>query len=134
MSQENVEVVRRVYDAWANGNFWDATEQFDPDLMLVPRNTAGPDAERYYIGLAGLERFIRHWLNPWTDLAATAEELTESDNSVVVSVRLRATGKASGVPVELNATHVWTFRGHVVIRLDLFDDRADALEAAGLRE
>ena len=43
-------------------------------------------------------------------------------------------GKGSGVPVEYRFFGVWTFRDGKVIRYKGFNERAEALEAAGLRE
>jgi hypothetical protein len=41
----------------------------------------------------------------------------------------------SGLVAELEQQfQVWTFRGRTVIRFEAFRDRADALEAVGLRE
>jgi len=37
MSEENVEVLRRVYDEWAKGNLRAGLELFDPDIVYVNR-------------------------------------------------------------------------------------------------
>jgi hypothetical protein len=46
----------------------------------------------------------------------------------------RATGKASGVPVELRMGGIWTVKGGQVIRAENFLEPADALRAAGLSD
>ena len=61
-----------------------------------------------------------------------ATEYREAGDSFVVSVRRFARGSGSGVEVADEAFHVWTFRGHRAIRIDVFDREAEALEAAGL--
>jgi ketosteroid isomerase-like protein len=43
-------------------------------------------------------------------------------------------GSESGAPTDLRYYQVWSFRGGKVIRLENFRERAEALEAAGLRE
>jgi ketosteroid isomerase-like protein len=53
---------------------------------------------------------------------------------VLVGVRQRGVGTASGVPRELRYFMLWTFRGEKVIRIESIGGRHEALEAAGLRE
>jgi len=53
---------------------------------------------------------------------------------VVVEVHERGEGKGSGVPFEQTHTQVWTLRDGKLVRWRLFTDRAEALEAVGLRE
>jgi len=47
---------------------------------------------------------------------------------------VNATGKESGVPVELRNAHEFTIRDGMLVRFKVYGDRATALEAAGLRE
>ena len=56
------------------------------------------------------------------------------DGRVLVFVRVSATGQGSGTPVEIRAAHEFTIRGGRVVRFKAYANRADALEAAGLRE
>jgi ketosteroid isomerase-like protein len=54
---------------------------------------------------------------------------------VVALVRTGARGKGSGVEVEAYVWNLWTFRDGMLVELRYFgDDRAAALEAAGLSE
>ncbi len=46
--------------------------------------------------------------------------------------RIRAVGAASGVTVERDDAMVWTFRNGMLLRLDYFNDQAQALETVGL--
>jgi ketosteroid isomerase-like protein len=132
MSRENVESVRAVYEEWAKGNFraggdlWDGRVVFVPDAEL-------PDAGDYF-GLEGVTTFMRAFLQPWTNFTITAEEVIEAGDSVVVVARQRGVGRESGLVAELEQRfQVWTFRGHMVIRFEAFRERAEALEAVGLR-
>ena len=63
-----------------------------------------------------------------------AEEILAAGDSVVVDVHQRGVGRVSGAPAELRYFTVWSFRGQTVIRIESFRERADALDAAGLRE
>ena len=67
-------------------------------------------------------------------LTFEAEEVRAAGDTVLVSVCQRGVGRASGVPIEARYFTLWSFRGPKVIRIESFGDRAEALEAAGLRE
>jgi len=92
-----------------------------------------PDAGTY-LGLERLGEYTRGFLEPWTRLTIEAEEITDAGDSVVAAVVQRGVGDGSGAPTEFRYFHVWSFRGGKVIRLECVRQRAEALEAVGLRE
>jgi ketosteroid isomerase-like protein len=133
MSQENVEALRAVYAEWSEGNFQAGGDLWDRRVVFVPVAEL-PDGGDYF-GLDGVTRFMREFLQPWTNFTITAEELIEAGDSVVVVARQRAVGRESGLVAEMGLQfQVWTFRGRSVIRFEAFRERAEALEAVGLRE
>ncbi len=132
MSQEKVEIVRRIFDEWGRGNFRAGTELFDPHTLLVLRE-GFPDAGAYH-GPEQIDRYMRGFLEAWDKLVIEGEEFIAAGDSVVVGVHQQGTGKDSGIPVELRYFQVWSFRGDTVLRLESIFERADALQAAGLRE
>ena len=137
MSEENVEIVRAVYERWSEGDFRASVDLLDPHVVLVLRPEFGPDFLKAgrYIGPEGVAAYTRDLLKPWTHLTMDAEEFVAAGDSVLASVRQRGfLGSTSGVPTELRFFTLWSFRGRKVIRLESFRDRAEALEAAGLRE
>jgi len=133
VSRENVDAVRAIYEGWAQGDFTAGTERYDRHIIYIPLGEL-PDSEARYIGLEGVREYMRGQLEAWTKLTIAAEELIEAGDSVVVAAQWRSEGQESGVPSEWRGFHVWTFRGRAVIRLELFRDRAEALEAVGLSE
>jgi ketosteroid isomerase-like protein len=92
-----------------------------------------PDDDAYY-GVEAVAAYTRAILEPMRRLTMEAEEIIEAGDSVLVGVRQRGIGRASGVPTEARYFTLWTFRGGKAIRLESFTDRAAALEAAGLSE
>ncbi len=132
MSQENVETVRDVYERWSQGDFRTSVDVLDPLVLFVLRPEF-PDAGTY-LGLERLAEYTRGLLEPWTRFTIEAEEITDAGDSVVVAVLQRGVGGGSGAASEFRYFHVWSFRGRKVIRLENFRDRAEALEAVGLRE
>ena len=72
MAQENVEVVRRVYERWGRGDFRAGTELFDPWVVLVLRKEL-PDAGAY-LGPEGINKYMRGFLEGWDDAVIEGEE------------------------------------------------------------
>jgi ketosteroid isomerase-like protein len=136
MSQENVEVVRSVYEHWSAGDFRASVDLLDPHVVLVLGPEFGPDSPDTvaYHGVQGVTAYTRGLLEAWTPFTMEAEEIVAAGDSVLVGVRQRGVGSTSGVPTEMRYFTLWTFRGRTVIRLESFRERAEALEAAGLRE
>ena len=134
MSQENVEIVRRLHAKWGEGDLRAGAELYDSRVQFIPLARIPDTAEGLYVGPEGIREFMHGWLKAWTNLTVSAEEIVEAGDSLVVLVCQRGVGKESGVPSELRFYEVWTFRGRSVIRREQFADRADALEAAGLEE
>jgi uncharacterized protein len=132
MSQENVEIVRLVYDGWSKGDFREPARLFDPHIVFV-LHPGFPEPGAYF----GFERFIeysRGLLEPWEKLTIEADEVIEVGSAVLASVHQRGVGRHSGAVTELRYFHLWSLRGPKVIRFDGFRERAQALEAAGLSE
>ena len=134
MSQENVEVVRLILAAWAEGDFRSEAERLDPEISF---ETFMPDADENVVahGFGEFEAFTRDWLAQWRDYRIVGEEFREVDpDTVFVSVRQVAAGEQSGVAVESPGFSVWTLRWGKVVKLSLHYDRTEALEAAGVSE
>jgi ketosteroid isomerase-like protein len=132
MSQENVEIVRRVYDA-LNRNDWDAAfEAAEPDVELVP-----PDRSPASAPVRGVGE-VRAWAADQQetvgDLSIQVEELIQTDQSIVALIRLRVRPHGADADLELRIAHLWTLRDRKLIRCEVFPERERAIEAARLRE
>jgi ketosteroid isomerase-like protein len=133
MSQENVEVVRRVMEAFAKGDEPAFLDGFDSDVV-IQQTAPIPDA-RSYEGHEGLVQALIDWNEVFDDLVMTPEELTDcEDHNVLVRMHQKARGAGSGVPVEFDTWFVYSVSGDRIYRLEMFNYRDKALEAAGLSE
>lgn len=134
MSEENVEIVRSIYEGWANNDpqtlrLIDETIEIHPD----PRS-AWPGIEARYAGHEGLTRYLGSIYDAFSEYKAEAEDILDAGDRVVTLAIERARGKQSGVPVNIRYTaHVWTIRDRRAVRLEVNWDRDDALRAAGLQ-
>jgi ketosteroid isomerase-like protein len=69
------------------------------------------------------------------DLSFEAERLLEAPGGeVVMFVRVRGRGRGSGVEIDNQIAWVFTFRGNLVARLEVYEERDEALEALGLSD
>ncbi len=132
MSQENVEIVRAVYERWGEGDFRAILDVVDPLVLFVLRPPL-PESGTY-LGVERLVEYTRGFLEPWSHITIEAEDITDLEGTVIATVRQRGVGSGSGAETDLRYFQVWSFRGRRVIRLEGFRERAEALEAAGLRE
>ena len=130
---EPVEVVRSIYERWGRGDFRAGVELYDPDIELVLRPEF-PESGTYR-GPERIRRYMREdFLSDLEHASIAAEEFVDAGDRVVVRVHQQATGPESRLTVGMRYYQVWTFRGGCVVRIESIRDRADALEAAGLRK
>ena len=137
MSQENVEIVRRVYALWADivlGQLDDLAlfELTDPNIVWdISRRTFDPGV---FHGHQGLRDLAARLAEVWESGSVEPAEFIATGDEVVVPVRLHLVSRSQGNTVTANAAHVWTLREGKIIRHCAFQTKAEALEAVGLRE
>jgi uncharacterized protein len=132
MSQENLETLRRGFDAWNRGDLDEWLAGFAPEGEL---HTSGRfPGQGVYRGRAGLERYWAEIHEAAEEMSITVTDMRAIGDKVFVAVTARGRGKRSGVPVEGPIWFVSTFRDGLVVRTENYADPEEALEAAGLRE
>lgn len=131
MAQENVEIVRRLYQHFAATRTVDP-ERLAPTVIWDMSNFESWPERRIYEGPAGVAEFISAWLEPWDEHEMELEDLLDTGDEVVAIVRVLATARLSGASVEMRVAHVWTLADGVAVRTTLYSDPEKALEASGL--
>jgi ketosteroid isomerase-like protein len=132
MSQENVEIVRRVYEE-VNANLDVPVKFLHPDYEFDARDVAAD------IGIVrGIEasgEALREYWETFEDFHVDLKEVLHADEEhVVTAVQDGGRMKGSDAEVWNHLFHVWTFRDGKVVRTSSHTDKHRALEAAGLQE
>ena len=85
-----------------------------------------------YRGHAGFGRWMADWSAAWSQDSIEPQKFLDADQRVVVFIAQRTTGQGSGVALEREDAMVFGMREGKIARLDYYNDRAAALEFAGL--
>ncbi len=138
MSEQNVEVMRRWYEAVSRGDLDALTELLSSDAEFVNETIGGT-----YRGREQIRKMFEAIWEVVEDYRVEPEELIEHGNQIVVSLRVsgrfrhtgisEGMGEGVGIPAEHTA-HVLTIRNGKIVRNHVCRDKARALEAAGLSE
>lgn len=130
MSEENVEIVRRAWETWERGDLTGWLELVSDDLVT---RRVGLDNATYH-GPEGFLEQASEWGEGFADWSVAAEEFIDTGNQVVVRNHQTARGDASGVPIAMDFWFVYTVSQGKIVRVDMFVNEREALEAAGLSE
>ena len=132
MSEENVETVRAINDAYNRGDFDAVREKAEPEFVLIPAGAQPP--------IKGADK-VREWMEDYRRLrvpgsrtsGASRGRKQGSGSGTLAEFR----GAGSGIEIEVLAWVVWTFNeAGRTIKLEIYLDheKADAFKAAGLSE
>jgi ketosteroid isomerase-like protein len=130
MSQENVEIVRRGYEAWLRGDLDAASEDFAPDIELDMSRAIGTDRGVY--GLNQMRR-LQEEFSEALEIVEVGAEYIDAGEQVVISFTNRVRGR-DGIEVQARGNWLCTIRDGLVVRICLYQEAQEALAAAGLSE
>ena len=135
MSLENVEIVRRVADAYNRRDVGAMLDELHPEIEWYPwlQVQLGGGAT-VYRGHQGVRQGIRELEEAFSEIQSEQTEIRELGERVVAIGHLRARGKESGAITESAIAWIVEFKSGKVIRVREYLDPEEALEAAGLSE
>jgi ketosteroid isomerase-like protein len=132
MSQENVELVRSVMEAFNGHDLKGWLSFLDPEFEFVDHG--GAVAEESGSGIETARRLVEGWFETFPDFRAVTEELIDAGDQVVCVTHWQGTGAASGLPYSQRSAEVYTLRNDRIVHAELgFANKNEALEAAGLQ-
>lgn len=132
MSRENVETLRRAINAFNERDLKAAATYLDGDTEWDWSRSIGPDRAVY----RGPEQIIHFWeefADGFEEIHMEVEDVVEEGDRVVATMLSVMRGRDG---IEVAARNAWllTIRDEKLLRLDMFQTRGEALEAAGLSE
>jgi ketosteroid isomerase-like protein len=134
MSQENVEIVRAGFEAFAEHGLDAMAEFWDPDINWRAAEGEIDDAGELH-GPEAVGRHMQDWFGMFDDLAVVVEELVDAGDDRVVAVqRMTGRAKVSGIETEIRFSVVYTLRDGKIVQGREYMDKGQALEAVGLPE
>jgi len=129
MSQDNVELVREMYEAYLAGDPERALAYFHPKASIdftVRGDTPvreGPEA---------LNEIVATWVGTWDDYSERIEEIRDLGDQVILIATQRGRGKGSGVEIDNRFAQLYEVKEGQITSLTMYIDPATALTAAGV--
>jgi ketosteroid isomerase-like protein len=133
MSRENVEIVRLgYYEALNRGDLGAAAAQFAPDAEIVTALSAVEGGS--YRGQEGFRSCWDDFSQLFAHMHLAPRDFTDCGDVVLATTTVHARGRGSTIDVEQEFTHVFRLRDGKIVWFKSYMERAEALEAVGLRE
>ena len=128
-----LETIRAAFDAFNRGDYESWISVYDEDVEFL--DLAETPDTGVFRGHAGARAWLAKLQEAWGEgFQFEPRSITEGDGVVVVDTRAKGVGTGSGVPIEMTVYTVMRYRDQKVVWTRAFVQRAEALEAAGLRE
>jgi uncharacterized protein len=132
MSRENVEIVRRLFEAFDRGEISQLLASLTDDCEWRPPSYAVDGVS--YLGPDGYRTWYEGLKESWSSVRLTPTVSDAGNRHVVAEVAAEFIGLASGTPVKQRFWMAYRLDGGKVARMEAFASEAEALEAVGLRE
>jgi ketosteroid isomerase-like protein len=128
-AEENVELARRGFEAFARGDFASVLELFDPDIEIyVPADL--PNSGTFH-GHDGYTQWVQNWLEAWDEYTTQPEEYRVLDEGHVLTVATQSgRGRGSGLEVSGRVYYLAEYREGKIVRFHLYLDEESAVAAA----
>jgi ketosteroid isomerase-like protein len=133
MPEENVDMVRRCFDAFARHDVDSLIELVDPEVEIRSLMT---EAERtMYRGRRGAREWFEAVLDIFPDWRPTPQRVTDCGNgAVLVAFDVTATAAGSGVPIDHCYYQAARVRRGRMAWFGFFRTESDARRALGLED
>jgi ketosteroid isomerase-like protein len=134
MSQENVEILRKAAESFADRGLDSYFEFLHPDAHWRAMEGAIDDTGELS-GREAIRRYVQDWIDTFDDFSIEPVELLDLGGDRVLSVqRLTGRAKLSGLETELRYAVVYTVRDGLIVDGREYVDREHALRAAGVQQ
>jgi ketosteroid isomerase-like protein len=131
MAQDNIEIIRKSYEAFQSRQFDLAVKDWDSGGEWMPA-MAGEVESRVYRGPAGVRRYIDELFESFSEVRLKDLEFRAFGDRVLALYRLRVEGRDSGVEIDQPGGAVYELRGGKIVRGRSYLSHSEPLEAVGL--
>jgi ketosteroid isomerase-like protein len=129
MPESNLDIVRRSVRAVIDKDWPQALAALDSGVRWDNRRPSG-----VYTGKSGVQEALERWSEAWEDRAVKAEEFIDRGDQIVVVMREFVKSSRSAVTLDRQVAEVWTLRDGLVVRIQGYRNRSEALAAVGIDE
>jgi uncharacterized protein len=134
MSQENVEALKRAFDASNRRDIEGLLAEVHPDVEWHPAIAVLLGGEATYRGHEGVREWFRDQEEAFAEVHLDYSEIRDFGERIVGIGRLRTCGRASGAETESPVAWVVEFKNGKAIHATAYLEPSDALEAVGFKE
>jgi ketosteroid isomerase-like protein len=132
MSQENVDLVRAIYDAFAAGDIGGVLALMSPDIVWNEAENFPYADGNPYCGPEGVLNGVFARIGAeWDGFEAVAQEIIDGGDTIVALGRYRGTCKATGRAMDAQLAHVWRIAGGKAARFQQYTDTLQAARVTG---
>jgi ketosteroid isomerase-like protein len=133
VSEENISIVRRAFEAFTERDADAITALADPEVEFVAPHTAALAREgQPYRGWDGLRCYMEDVARLWQEMQAIPQQFRDLDDTVVVLGRVYARGK-DGLLVDSPVGWVWRLRDGKIVWGRGYESHEEALEAISVK-
>ena len=133
MSQENVDLVHRSFEAVGRWDIETLCELYDPEVHFSPLTGTRVESGGYR-GHSGVRDYFNEVADVWMEMRPYAEDIRTTGPHVVVLGGCAVRGRGSGAESDTPMAWVLTVRDGKITSHRGYRTREEALEAVGLRE
>ena len=120
------ETIQLAYEAWSRRDVEALLEVVHPDAEARPILGANIGASVYH-GHDGLRAWFNDLHQEWESFQTRVTRIDERGDRVLCTIDVHARGRASGVVIEGEMYHLVELRDGLILRLEAFMDRAEAM-------
>jgi ketosteroid isomerase-like protein len=132
MSEQNVDLIRSIYDAFAAGDIAGVVGRMGEDMVWnEAENFPYADGNPYRGAEAILGGVFARLGSEWDGFAAVPEEFLDAGETVVVLGRYRGTFKATGSVLDAQLAHVWRVADGKAVHFQQYTDTLQAARVTG---
>ena len=129
MSQQNVEIVQRLY---AEPKTTLALDFYAPDIEWDMTHYAGWMDDPVFRGHEGVRTFMRNWMASFDQWELAIDRVIDAGEDVLVVVKDVVYVRGSRMPIHRSFAQIFTFHAGVITRVRLYSNPDEALEAVGV--